>query len=60
MVFFAIEFQQFGPKVQAHILEYVPQGLQDGRCENSAAILCYEYEVHMQVENAVPSRVNIV
>ena len=59
VVFLAIEFQELGLEVPAHILEYEPYGVQDGLSEDLSAILGHENEMHMQVENTVSSSVNI-
>lgn len=59
MVLLAIEFHEFGLEIPAHILKYVPHGVQDSLCEDFSAILGHEDEMHMQVEDAVSSGADI-
>jgi len=59
MVFLPVKLYEIGLEVTAHVLEYAAHGIQDGLCEDFSAILGHEHEVHMQVENAVPSGADI-
>ena len=59
MVFRAIEFHKFGLEIPADILEYAPHGVQDALGEDLSAVLSYKDQMHMQVENAVPSSADI-
>jgi len=59
MVFLPVELYEIGLEVTAHVFEYAPHGIQDGLRENFSAVLGHEHEMHMQVENAVPSGADI-
>ena len=59
MVFLPVKLYEIGLEVTAYVFEYAPHGIQDRWRENFSAILGHEHEVHMQVENAVPSGADI-
>lgn len=54
-----IKFYEIGLEGTAYVLEYPPHGVQNCRREDFPAVLSYEHEMHVQIENTMPSGADI-